>query len=104
MHLWAVGSAAQLSNHGARGAYSLALGAGSVTVEVTAIAVAKVVRLGPLPPPRSTATAQLCLRPRRPCPRSLPGLNLALSPHRIQTLSPPQPQLPPHPHASCTAC
>ena len=36
VHLWAVGSTPQLSYHGARGAYSLALGAGSVTIEVTA--------------------------------------------------------------------
>ena len=43
MHLWAVGSASQLSYHGARrGAFSLALGSGSVAVEVTAIAKAKV--------------------------------------------------------------
>lgn len=43
MYLWAVGSASQLSYHGARrGAFSLALGSGSVAVEVTAIAKAKV--------------------------------------------------------------
>ena len=36
VHLWAVGSASQLSHHAARGAYSLALGAGSVTIEVDA--------------------------------------------------------------------
>ena len=43
VHLWAVGSASQLSYHGARrGAFSLALGSGSVAVEVTAIAKAKV--------------------------------------------------------------
>ena len=42
VHLWAVGSAPQLAYHGARGTYSLALGAGSVAVEVTAIAVTKV--------------------------------------------------------------
>ena len=41
VHLWAVGSTARLSNHDARGAYSLALGAGTVTVEVTALAIAK---------------------------------------------------------------
>lgn len=42
VHLWAVGSSSQLSYHGARGAYSLALGAGTVTIEVTDIAREKV--------------------------------------------------------------
>lgn len=41
-HLWAVGSRAGLSNHQARGAFSLSLGAGSISVEVTAIAETKV--------------------------------------------------------------
>lgn len=42
-HLWAVGGSAQLSHHSARGAFSLALGDGAVSVQVTELAIKKTV-------------------------------------------------------------